>query len=58
MVGGRVTQESVGAGSELAIDALVIATAVRFGGGVVVTHDPGDMSMLAAPHSNVAIIAV
>ena len=28
-----------GAGSELAIDALAVATAVRFGGGIVATED-------------------
>jgi predicted nucleic acid-binding protein len=31
----------VGAGSEMVVDALVVATAVRLGGGVVATHDPG-----------------
>ena len=46
---------AAGAGSELAIDALVVATAIRFGGGVILTHDPGDLTRLAAGHSNVAI---
>ena len=49
---------AAGAGSELAIDALVVATAIRFGGGVVLTHDPGDLTRLAASHSNVAIAAI
>jgi predicted nucleic acid-binding protein len=31
----------VGADSEMVVDALVVATAVRLGGGVVATHDPG-----------------
>lgn len=35
------------AGIEMAIDALVVATAVRFGGGIVVTHDPDDMRRLS-----------
>lgn len=48
----------VDAGSEMAIDALVVATAVRLGGGMVVTHDPGDLSALAANSPNVAIVQV
>lgn len=47
-----------GAGSELAIDALVVATAIRFGGGIVVTHDPDDLMRLAAGHANIAIAAI
>ena len=46
------------AGSEMAIDALVVATAIRFGGGVVVTHDPADIRRLAARHSNVSVFDV
>lgn len=46
------------AGSEMAIDALVVATAVRLGGGMVVTHDPEDLSALAANNPNVAIVRV
>jgi predicted nucleic acid-binding protein len=49
---------AAGAGSELAIDALVVATAIRFGGGVVLTHDPGDLTRLAASHANVAIAPI
>lgn len=45
-------------GSELAIDALVVATAVRLGGGIVVTHDPDDMRLLAARHRNVSILDI
>jgi predicted nucleic acid-binding protein len=48
----------IGAGSRSAIDALVVATAIRFGGGIVVTHDPDDLGRLAATHPNVAIFAV
>ena len=46
------------AGSEFAIDALVVATAVRFGGGAVVTHDPADITRLAAQHPNVSVISI
>jgi len=49
---------AAGAGSELAIDALVIATAIRFGGGVVLTHDPDDLTRLAAGHLGVAIASI
>ena len=45
----------VGSGSELAIDALVVATAIRLGGGLILTHDPSDLSALAAGHPNVRI---
>jgi predicted nucleic acid-binding protein len=47
-----------GAGSELAIDALAVATAVRFGGGIVATHDPGDLRLLARQHRNVSILEI
>ena len=46
------------AGSEMAIDALVVATAIRLGGGIVATHDPHDMRALAANHPNVSIFAI
>jgi len=46
------------AGSEMAIDALVVATAVRLGGGIVVTHDPDDMRVLTAGQSNVSIFSL
>lgn len=45
-------------GSEMAIDALVVATAIRLGGGIVATHDPDDMRLLAARHLNVAILNI
>lgn len=41
-----------------AIDALVVATAIRFGGGIVVTHDPDDLRALAARHPSVSIFDV
>lgn len=49
---------SIGAGSELAVDALVVATAIRVGGGLILTHDPADFEHLAANYPNVRIAAV
>lgn len=49
---------AAGSGSEMAIDALVVATAIRLGGGIVATHDPDDLQLLAAGHANVAVAAV
>jgi PIN domain len=37
------------------VDALVVATAIRLGGGVVATGDPDDLSHLAREHGNVKI---
>jgi predicted nucleic acid-binding protein len=45
----------IGSGSELAVDALVVATAIRLGGGLILTHDPSDFLALAADHPNVRI---
>ncbi len=42
----------------MAVDALVVATCIRFGGGVVLTHDPDDLELLAANHLNVRIVPV
>ena len=47
-----------GGGTDAAIDALVVATAIRVGGGVVLTHDPGDLTRLAAGHPGVAIASI
>jgi hypothetical protein len=38
-----------------AVDAIVVATAVRLGGAVIATADPSDLGALAADHPNVAI---
>jgi hypothetical protein len=46
-----------GLGSESAVDALVIGTAVWLGGGMVLTHDPRDLSRVGAPHPNVRVVA-
>ena len=48
----------IGSGSELAVDALVVATAVRLGGGLVLTHDPDDLELLAAEHRNVRVARI
>jgi predicted nucleic acid-binding protein len=38
-----------------AIDAIVVATAIRLGGALIVTSDPDDLSRLAMDHPNVEI---
>jgi predicted nucleic acid-binding protein len=43
------------AGVGSAVDAIVVATAVRLGGGVVATSDPEDLKALAADHANVHV---
>jgi predicted nucleic acid-binding protein len=47
-----------GTGSEMAVDALVVATAIRLGGGLVLTHDPDDLGALAADHPNVRVATI
>lgn len=44
------------AGSELAVDAFLVASADVLGGAVVATTDPDDLSRLAAHALNVAIV--
>lgn len=58
IAGHLLADAGAGAGSELAIDALAVATAVRLGGGIVATHDPGDLRLLAGLHRNVAILEI
>ena len=48
----------IGAGSEMAVDALVVATAVRLGGGLILTHDPSDLERLAGGHPNVRVAPI
>lgn len=48
----------IDADSSMAIDALVVATCIRFGGGIVATHDPTDLRLLAADQPNVAIVGI
>jgi predicted nucleic acid-binding protein len=45
-----------GLDSRHAVDASVIATAVRLGGAAVLTGDAGDLRPLARDHRNVAIV--
>lgn len=37
------------------VDALVVATAIRFGGGVILSNDPEDLKALARDHLNVQV---
>lgn len=48
----------VGHGSESAVDALVVATAVRLGGGIILTHDPQDLETLAADFPHIRVVAI
>jgi predicted nucleic acid-binding protein len=41
-----------------AVDALVIATSVRLGGGIVLTHDPDDLRALASRHRVVEVLPI
>jgi predicted nucleic acid-binding protein len=47
-----------GRGSELAVDALVVATTIRLGGGLILTHDPTDLNLLSAQHPGVRIVTI
>lgn len=49
---------AVGSGSEMAVDALVVATAIRFGGGIILTHDVEDLRNLASDHANVTVAGI
>jgi predicted nucleic acid-binding protein len=40
------------------VDAVVVATAIRLGGGVIATGDPDDMQSLARDHGNVKVQAL
>lgn len=44
--------------SRHAVDAIVVATTVRLGGGLIATHDPTDMRRLAQRFSNVKILSI
>lgn len=62
--GGRMARiaghllSTAGADSRLAVDALVVATAIRLGGGVILTHDPSDLELLASRHPNVRVFPI
>lgn len=48
----------VRAGRGSAVNALVVASAVRLGGAVIATADPDDLRALAADHPNVKVWAL
>jgi predicted nucleic acid-binding protein len=48
----------VGAGSELIVDAHVVAAAVEGGGGVLLTGDRDDLERIAAPYPGVQVVSV
>jgi len=53
---GRVAGSLIGvAGSGAVADALVVAAAVRAGGGVILTGDTDDLRMLAADRPEVLV---
>jgi predicted nucleic acid-binding protein len=62
--GARITRIAghllarVDRGSEMAVDALVVATAIRLGGGLILTQDPRDLRLLAAGQPNVSVASV
>jgi predicted nucleic acid-binding protein len=45
-------------GSELIVDAHVVAVAVERGGGTVLTGDADDLARLAAPYRNVRVLGL
>jgi len=53
-VAARILNEA-NLGSCSAIDSIVVATAIRLGGALIATSDPGDLSRLAMDHPNVEI---
>ena len=53
LVGGVLTGAK--ADSRYLADAHVVAAAVETGGGVVLTGDPDDLAVLAAPYPNITV---
>lgn len=49
---------SVGAGSELAVDAFVVAVADVLGGAIVATVDPSDLDRLAGAATGVTVVDI
>lgn len=49
---------TVGAGSERAVDAFIVAVADLAGGAVVATVDSADLGLLASDASNVAVVDI
>ena len=57
--GGRIAGGLLGAARSAAtVDALVVATAVRAGGAVILTGDPTDLGALADGHPEVVVEAL
>ena len=56
LVGGVLAHAR--AGSELIVDAHVVAAAVELGGGTLLTADPSDLTRLAAPYRNVQVVSI
>jgi predicted nucleic acid-binding protein len=56
-IAGHLLAEA-GRGSELAIDALVVATTIRLGGGMILTHGPGDLELLSINYPHVRVVAI
>lgn len=40
------------------VDAVIVATAIRLGGGIVATGDPDDLRSLARDHANIRVEAL
>jgi predicted nucleic acid-binding protein len=40
------------------VDAFVVATSIRLGGGIIATADPGDLQVLARDHPSVHVQAI
>ena len=55
-VGGILA--AAGKGSAEMVDAHVVAAAVESGGGVCLTSNPDDLSVLAAPYPNVQVVDI
>jgi predicted nucleic acid-binding protein len=56
LVGGVLA--AARAGSELIVDAHVVAAAAEAGGGMVLTVDPVDLERLASPYRNVRVVDI
>jgi predicted nucleic acid-binding protein len=56
---GRVARGLLGvAGSDATVDALVVASAIRLGGSVVLTGDPDDLHSLSVGQQEIVIRAL
>ena len=56
---GRLAGALLGStGSSSTVDALIVASAIGLGGGVIITGDPNDLSALAARHPSVEITSL